>query len=445
MPATDRDRQIEALLARYRKLLEQRLPSGPQRIDEIEQTVEEISQEMERELTRRILDQQERSRDAEASCPCGGRARSRGWRERRLMTVHGEQVLRRRYYYCERCRQGLAPLDDALGLDAGSTTPAVRQWIAEVAAKLPFAEAAALLGRLTPVAVSAATVERSVVATGSALAADQHRIAERHHRGALPVPPEKPARLYISMDGKMTPLRDRWRKDGSAGALQCRYGECKTGAVYEARPGPKGDEGLQRAAYVATLKDVTIFGPLIATLAHQRGHHLAKELIVLGDGAAWIGLLAAAQFPYAVQILDFFHVSERLFLLANARFGEGAAAAKEWVAARQTELKTDQIDAVLAAIAAWKPNSAAKRDLREKQYCFLANNAERMRYGTYLKKGYQIGSGIIESACGHVVGQRLDQAGMHWREATAEAVVCLRAALRSTHPPDLRPYCALAA
>src|SRR5689334_12341824 len=286
MPPPDRDRQIDALLARYRKLLEQRLPSGPQRIDEIEQTVEEISREMERELTRRILDQQERSRDAEASCPCGAPARARGWRERRLMTAHGEQVLRRRYYYCERCHHGLAPLDDALGLDRGSTTPVVRQWIAEVAAKLPFAEAAALLGRLTPVAVSAATVERSAVATGRALAAAQQRTAQLHQSGALPVPPHKPARLYISMDGKMTPLRDAWRKDGAAGALHCRWGECKTGAVYEARPGADGDEGVQRAAYVATLKDVTAFSPLIATLAHQRGHHLAKEVIVLGDGAA---------------------------------------------------------------------------------------------------------------------------------------------------------------
>jgi hypothetical protein len=46
--------------------------------------------------------------------------------------------------------------------------------------------------------------------------------------------------------------------------------------------------------------------------------------------------------------------------LAHARFGEGTEAAKEWVTARQTELKADQIEAVLAAIAAWKPKSAAK-------------------------------------------------------------------------------------
>jgi uncharacterized protein UPF0236 len=445
MSPTDRDRQIDAMLARYRKLLEQRLPAGPLRIDEIEETVEEISQEMERELTRRILEEQERSRGDEASCSCGALARLRGLRERRLITSHGEQILLRRYYYCERCRRGFAPLDEALGLDRGATTPLVRQWIAELASKLVFEDASAVLQRLTPVTVSATTVERIAVATGEALFAAQQAAAQRHLVGQLPALGHKPARLYVSMDGKMTPLRDAWRKDGSAGALHCRHGECKTGAVYEARPGEAGDAGVERVAYVATLRDVSVFGPLIATLAHQRGHHLAREVIVLGDGAPWIWQVAAAQFPYAVQILDFFHVSERLFLVANARFGEGTPEAKAWVTARQSELKHDQIDAVLEAIAEWKPKSAAKRDLRQTQYRFLANNAERMRYGTYLAKGYQIGSGVIESACGHVVGQRLDQAGMHWREDTANAIVCLRAALRSTAPPDLRPFCAMAA
>src|SRR6186713_1102605 len=89
MPPHDRDHHIDALIARYRKLLEQRLPRGPQRIDEIEQTVEEISQEMERELTRRLLDQQEPPREAGARCVCGVPARERGLRKRRLITSHG--------------------------------------------------------------------------------------------------------------------------------------------------------------------------------------------------------------------------------------------------------------------------------------------------------------------------------------------------------------------
>ena len=68
-----------------------------------------------------------------------------------------------------------------------------------------------------------------------------------------------------------------------------------------------------------------------------------------------------------------------------------------------------------------------------------------MRYKTFLKAGYHIGSGVVEATCKHVVAQRLDQAGMHWGQETAEAIVALRATQLSTCPTDLRPYCVMSA
>ena len=54
-----------------------------------------------------------------------------------------------------------------------------------------------------------------------------------------------------------------------------------------------------------------------------------------------------------------------------------------------------------------------------------SSNAERMRYGTFRRHGYHIATGVMEAACKRVVHQRLDQAGMHWRQETAEAFVAL--------------------
>jgi hypothetical protein len=68
-----------------------------------------------------------------------------------------------------------------------------------------------------------------------------------------------------------------------------------------------------------------------------------------------------------------------------------------------------------------------------------------MLYGSFRAKGYHIKSGVMEAGCKHVVASRLDQAGMHWRQEVADAVVTLRAALRSSEPPDLRPYLAITA
>jgi hypothetical protein len=108
-------------------------------------------------------------------------------------------------------------------------------------------------------------------------------------------------------------------------------------------------------------------------------------------------------------------------------------------------LKTNKMDEVLAEIRAWRPTSAPKKQLRRNTHDYFVNNAERMRYETFLAKGYHIGSGVAEATCKHVVAQRLDQAGMHWRQESAEAIVALRAAQLSSLPTDLRPYCPMTA
>jgi hypothetical protein len=306
-----------------------------------------------------------------------------------------------------------------------------------------FAQAQATLALLTGVAVGESTLERGAVSAGTALRQAQREQAQQHQQGRLPQPAHKPQRLYLSFDGMMTPLRDLWKRDGSHGALICRFGECKMATVYEARPGPQGDEGVVRRTYLATMGDVQAFTPLAGALAHQCGHHWARELVVLADGAAWIWLMAAGQFPTAIQILDFFHASQHLWKVAHACCPDDPAAAKEWVSARQAELKADQLDPVLAAIAAWEPRNEEVAKLQATEHQFFVQNRERLRYGTFLAQGYQIGSGVMEAACKQVVGSRLDQAGMHWSQATAEAIVTLRAALLSTHPPDLRPYLAM--
>jgi len=53
----------------------------------------------------------------------------------------------------------------------------------------------------------------------------------------------------------------------------------------------------------------------------------------------------------------------------------------------------------------------------------------RMDYPTYVRNGWQIGSGPVESACKTVVGNRLKGGGMRWGEDGANAVCHLRAPL----------------
>jgi len=436
---------VDAALVKLREQMLRELSEGPAMdgtLDQIEEAVARLGDEFRRRLQEQIIAERRRGpRENALPCPCGGRARYHLTRQRVLITRHGEVHLARPYYHCPNCHRGFAPLDASLGLDAETTTTRLRCWLAGLGARLPFPEATQVLAELPGVQVSVSTTARTAVAVGRAWDQAQTQAARDWRAGCRPPVERKPQRLYISADGKTVPLREAWKRDGSLGELDCHFGECKSAVLYEAGAGPRGDAGVVHRRYLATLEDCRQFGTELAVAAQQSGVAFAREVVFLADGALWLWQIAAAQFPRAVQILDFYHASEHLYTVAHARFGEGSDAAKEWARARQGELLADQVRAVLLAIAAWKPQSLAGKQLRHREFRYFRHNAERLRYGTFRQKGYQISSGVMEATCKHVVGQRLNRAGMHWRPETAEAIVALRAALLSTNPPDLRAYC----
>ena len=49
-----------------------------------------------------------------------------------------------------------------------------------------------------------------------------------------------------------------------------------------------------------------------------------------------------------------------------------------------------------------------------------------MKYDEFRSKGYNIGSGAIESANKYIVGQRLKLSGMKWTISHANAIIHLR-------------------
>ena len=72
--------------------------------------------------------------------------------------------------------------------------------------------------------------------------------------------------------------------------------------------------------------------------------------------------------------------------------------------------------AVLPALRALdlRGTPRAARAVQGEVVTYFANQVHRMDYPSYLARGWQIGSGPVESACKTVVGQRLKGGGMRW-------------------------------
>jgi hypothetical protein len=133
VPEQDPEALIEALVEQYRASLRRALERPPRTITEIEDLVEEVSHQVDRDLEQALLDRQAQADPPanQARCPhCAGTARYRCRSARTLLTRHGERQLLRRYFYCAVCRRGFAPLDGVLGLDQEATTPTVRAFSA---------------------------------------------------------------------------------------------------------------------------------------------------------------------------------------------------------------------------------------------------------------------------------------------------------------------------
>ena len=395
---------------------------APESIGELEQCVMQATRVaglamMEEGIER--VDAGNRRRTKVAPCRCGASARFMGYRPREIITLYGVVDLERAYHYCRRCRTGLFLWDDAQGLNTLAWTPMVKALVSELAGRLPYAEAARVMGRFTGLGIEESCCERIVAEVGGRLRSEESEQMAGYDCGQItPLVRRAPERLYVSMDGTSAHIDGSWH-------------EVKTGVVHEARPGPDGIDRACGQRYVAAQEPAERFGERLYVGAAQAGVEQACEVVVAGDGAEWIWNVAAHHYPQATQILDCWHARQHIHALASAYYGEGSAKGRRWADDHCRWLEQRGPGTLLRALKRMKPKSAQQAEAirRERGYC--ERNAQRMQYPRYRAAGMMIGSGPVEAGCKTVVGGRLKGAGMRWSRAGADAVLAIRTALLS--------------
>jgi len=359
---------------------------------------------------------------SQIACSCGGRASYLRCRSAQVQSLLGSLTLHRPYYLCAVCHQGVAPLDQQLGLCAGGLSGGLREVLALLGAQSVFAEAVPLLERLSLVSVAPTTIQQATEELGQFIAQDEQQAVHTLSSALHPTPAaHPPERLYVSMDGTMVHTKqDGWK-------------ELKLGAVYTTRASvsrTRPAEVTVRAhdfSFYAEFANPQTFGPRLLAEAAQRGVLEADEVVAIGDGAQWIWNLVDEQFPGATQIVDWYHASQYVWKVAHAVYGEGTDQAKAWAVQRLDELWEGQVALVLQHFEQHQTRGQAVQDALS----YYRHNQQRMAYATYRARGMQVGSGSIESGCKHVIGARLKQAGMIWTVEGARAVAKVRTRLTS--------------
>ncbi len=154
------------------------------------------------------------------------------------------------------------------------------------------------------------------------------------------------------------------------------------------------------------------------------------------DGALclWNAVVLALTGINWTGILDIIHVIEYLWKVGNILHGEKTPQAEKWVYAHLLAILQGRVGRVIGGLK----QVLTKRKLTDSQrkaisevIGYFKNHRQWMHYDEYLKEGYPIGSGVVESTCGHTVKNRMEGSGRRWSIEGAESTLLLRSVYTS--------------
>ena len=216
---------------------------------------------------------------------------------------------------------------------------------------------------------------------------------------------------------------------------------CKHYRAYFAEAGPEGEDDVPSAYRTWTwmMQEVRA--------RHQAGQPIVR--LMDGQPSLWEAsdacldefvedLRAADPSQKLVDILDILHVSG--YVWKAAKVFEGHKEHQEaFVQERLLRILRGEVSGVVRGMR----RMASQRGLRGEALkavttaCnYFEKNAARMRYHEYLRAGYPIASGVIEGACRHLIKDRMEQGGMRWTLAGAEAMLNVRSISASSESEE---------
>lgn len=155
--------------------------------------------------------------------------------------------------------------------------------------------------------------------------------------------------------------------------------------------------------------------------AVRNGYGEYEKVVLLSDGAGWIANMKEELFGEdAVQILDFYHLSENVYAYGRAKSGQDESKYRPWAEERCRELAEGRWEEVLGGL---DPDETYKNTVD--LYHYISSNRAHINYPEYRKEGFFIGSGAVESGNKTIVQRRFRQAGMRWGVSTAQYLLTL--------------------
>ena len=351
-------------------------------------------------------------------------------------TAVGTVSVKRTLYRCGRER-AVVPMELRAGIVEGHWTPLAARQASHMVAEMTPAHAETMLRELGNMAPSKSSLDRLSKGVSAHWEAGREGFEASLREGS--VVPEEAVTVAVSLDGVMVPMKDAQRAETrershaagrqTKGPAGYREAGCATLSFYDAE-GERLDTvamGRMPEAKKATLKTT-----LAAELDAALGKRPDLQVVTVADGARdnWRFLDGLA--PDATAVVDFYHATEQLKSALDACYGETDPRGRAQFEKLRHLLRDDPdgVNKVIRALS-YQRTKYPKRKRIGEVLRYFRHNRHRMRYAQAKVRHLPIGSGVVEAACKSLVSQRLKCSGMRWRHDGGQAILTLRALLRS--------------
>jgi hypothetical protein len=392
---------------------------------------------------------------------CGSRLESKGFVNRRMLTLVGWVEWRRRVGRCpNRCAGSHdAPFDAVLGIvPYQQTSIELVRLGCLLAVFLPFELAVQLLSQLCGICVSDDTVWQWVQQFGRQAMQQLNRELDNLHQGIEPAmesmdPTLMELPLVMAADGVSVPFR------AQAGTPKgkIRFQEVKIALLARLQSiqtrSAQARTRLEQRRLVAVLGNIEALQGRLQLEALRQGITNAPQVVWISDGARGFWQLFKQHFAgIAIGILDFYHAAQQLWEAADA-YGNTlpTRTPQQWFERLRHQLRQGYVHRIVQELGDLlkypsTPTSAKPVLKRVRQY--LSKHLAHLQYRQFKKQGFPIGSGMVESACKWLIEQRFKGTGMRWSEAGFNHLLHLRLAwvnerfdpLFADHPLTLHLY-----
>lgn len=354
---------------------------------------------------------------------CGRSMKNCGRRIITVSTTFGDVPVERTRYRCLICGNERYPADAEFCCGRHRVTKPLAKRVCQLATREHFPQLADLIADQHGLALGRERLWELAQDVGTHAERLKRAEAGRCRVGRrLPLKPNvTPKRVYVTLDGILYPTNRSEPDPKDPSRQKTAYEQMKVGAVYWQ---DEKERWCKRMTWGR--ESPQEFVAVLYRLACRCGYEQAEEKVFAADGADWCWEGRATFFSAATGVLDWYHASEHVWDAARAVC---PAAPKSWAGPALDQMHDGGGTALLSwlreQLAATTEETACVA--LDKLIGYVAERVDRMDYPAYRQRGWQIGTGMIESTCKQLVGLRLKGPGMHWSEHGALAMTALKA------------------